>query len=154
MFSKKAFNFDLDTKKLKSVFGNTRDGYKILKREFLSNGFAHRQWSGYVSQDKMTDNAAAQFVASLTNKEPWLAQCVKRFDITDIGKVYDMTAVIHNSAAIKNTGPAVYGTNVVSSSKQTMPGTYSPAFLEQMQGMKPRTSPGAVKQNVSDNVNE
>ena len=46
-----AINFDLSTKVLEDIFGknNTGKPYSDIKRFMESNGFMHRQYSGYVS---------------------------------------------------------------------------------------------------------
>ena len=45
----RAYNFDLDTKKLKENFKNYTDAYKLLENSFKKYGVAHRQGSGYVT---------------------------------------------------------------------------------------------------------
>lgn len=93
---KKAINFDLDTKKLKEIYctaGKPLEylkGYKEIKEFMKENGFAHRQWSGYVSDNPMSKMQVERFVEKMTNELPWLAKCVNKFDVTDIGKQYDM----------------------------------------------------------------
>lgn len=46
-----AINFDLSTKALEEIFGtgNTSKPYSDIKRFMESNGFMHRQYSGYVA---------------------------------------------------------------------------------------------------------
>jgi virulence-associated protein VapD len=52
---RKAINFDLDTKVLESIFKNTIKPYSDIKKALLNLGFAHRQYSGYTSIEKMTE---------------------------------------------------------------------------------------------------
>ena len=51
-----AINFDLSTKALEEIFGtgNTSKPYSDIKRFMESNGFMHRQYSGYVSVEPKT----------------------------------------------------------------------------------------------------
>ena len=48
--------FDLSTKELEDIFGegNTSKPYSDIKRFMESNGFMHRQYSGYVSVEPKT----------------------------------------------------------------------------------------------------
>ncbi len=51
VITRKAINFDLSTNELESIFGknNTSKPYSDIKRFMESNGFMHRQYSGYVA---------------------------------------------------------------------------------------------------------
>lgn len=98
---RKAINFDLDTKMLKEVYCTTNKpleylkAYKEIESFMKGNGFSHRQWSGYISDVTMSKAQVERFVEKLSKVFPWLSQCIKRFDVTDIGKQYDMTKQIH-----------------------------------------------------------
>lgn len=91
----KAFNFDLNIKKLKEFYPNSdyKQAYKDLKRFFKSNGFKHRQWSGYISEKPLSVSEVLDFTEQLWNKFPWLELCATRFDVTNIGKTYDLLAM-------------------------------------------------------------
>lgn len=91
----KAFNFDLNIKKLKEFYPNSdyKQAYKDLKRFFKSNGFKHRQWSGYISEKPLSVSEILDFTEQLWNKFPWLELCATRFDVTNIGKTYDLLAM-------------------------------------------------------------
>mgnify|MGYP006922439092 CR=1 FL=1 len=49
--TKRAINFDLDTKELLKHFKNTHQAYSAIKVFMEDNGFEHRQYSGYVSRE-------------------------------------------------------------------------------------------------------
>lgn len=104
---KKAINFDLDTKKLKEVYCTTNNpleylkAYKEIKTFMKENGFSHRQLSGYSSDKPMSKTQVERFVEKLTDEFPWFAQCVSRFDVTNIGKQYDMMKKIQGSEPVK-----------------------------------------------------
>ncbi len=80
----KEINFDLYSKKCPS------NAYKQMKKFLLANGFKHRLWSGYISKEKMTQVQVAELNVKLWNTFPWLEDCVRRMDITNVGAKYDL----------------------------------------------------------------
>lgn len=90
---RKAINFDLNTIKMKE-FGLYPEGYHQLKRTFQMLGFEHRQGSGYVSKAKLDSDQVNDIVYEITAQNSWLAQCVKRIDVSDIGRQQDLTAIV------------------------------------------------------------
>lgn len=90
--TKKALNFDLDTKILKQVYSEvsyTNAYYEI--RNFLSkHGFVHRQGSGYVSIKPLTNTKILSITKEMNEELPWLAYCVKEFDVTSVGKSHSL----------------------------------------------------------------
>ncbi len=94
----KAFNFDLDTSKLKQHFKNYTDAYKILETQMKKYDFEHRQGSGYVSKKKLSSMASIAIIKRLSKENPWLAHCVKKFDVTDIGKTFDLTYILRETS--------------------------------------------------------
>ena len=93
----KAINFDLDTKKLKEHFENYTQAYKALGEALNKRGFEHRQGSGYVSAKPITSGEILLHVTNITKELNWLSDCVKKFDVTNIGETYDMTDVIRKN---------------------------------------------------------
>lgn len=98
-YSRKAINFDLDTKKLKQFYPckgllSYKKAYKDIKKFMENNGFEHRQWSGYISKQNIDSYDVSVIIAKLSYKFPWLKQCVNKFDVTDIGNQYDLTDII------------------------------------------------------------
>lgn len=89
----KAINFDLDTGKMKEM-SLYSDGYKQLKKSFKRHGFFHRQGSGYVSEKKLTHSDILFKLREIVRENPWIADCVKKFDVTDIGRQYDLVDAI------------------------------------------------------------
>lgn len=98
---RKAINFDLDTRALKEFYPGKdyRAAYGEIKAFMESNGFEHRQWSGYVSIEPLTKNELNEAIKTMAHQFPWLSQCVNRFDVTNIGKTYDMVDMIKNTSA-------------------------------------------------------
>lgn len=95
---RKAINFDLDTNEMKSL-GIYPDGYRQLGKSFYKWGFDHRQGSGYVSKAKLSNNQVNDIVMNVTEENLWLARCGKKIDVTDVGKQYDITALVKNYAS-------------------------------------------------------
>jgi virulence-associated protein VapD len=81
----KSINFDLDTHRLEAIFGvgKRRNGYSAIKRFLTENGFIHRQWSGYVSQSRLTYAEIYIVIDGFLEACPWLSKCANRFDVTD-----------------------------------------------------------------------
>lgn len=77
----------MSTKALKSHYGEKwRNAYKEIKNFLQENGFKHRQWSGYVSENKMNTLEIAELNGKMWMKFPWLEQCAKKMDVTDVGR--------------------------------------------------------------------
>ncbi len=74
------------------------NGYELLRVSFKERGFDHRQGSGYLSQDKITTDDVVKVVTEIVHEQPWLADCVKKIDVTDIGRQHDLTAVVKAAA--------------------------------------------------------
>ena len=95
---RKAINFDLDTEQMRamSLYPN---GYGLLKKSFEKHDFTHRQGSGYISNAKLDSDQVNDIMAAVVKEQPWLTECVKKIDVTDIGKQHDLTAVVKSLAA-------------------------------------------------------
>lgn len=118
-WNRKAINFDLDTKKLKESYPskNWLKAYKDIKAFMKSNGFSHRQWSGYQSEKPMSDTQILMITQMMNIKFPWLKNCIRYFDVTDIGKNYDLTHIFSDKCSmkkidIKKTKPPKEGRNL------------------------------------------
>jgi len=83
--NRKSINFDLSTRSLNEIFGegNRHLAYSQIKRFMLRSEFEHRQYSGYVSTNRMSFAEIYLFIKRLTKTCPWLVKCTKRFDVTD-----------------------------------------------------------------------
>lgn len=91
----KAINFDLDTGIMKK-YGKYPVGYSEVKRQFAQLGFIHRQGSGYVSVHKITSIEVVEVVKELKKELYWLPDCAKKFDVTNIGKQFDLIKLVRN----------------------------------------------------------
>lgn len=95
----RAVNFDLNTDAMQQVLGSKTKGYGLIKKSMENLGFEHRQGSGYRSLEPMTRAEAETFTHNLGRENPWLADCVKTFDITNSGIAdYDFTDILRNAA--------------------------------------------------------
>ena len=95
---RKAINFDLDTEQMRAMFLYP-NGYGLLKKSFEKHDFTHRQGSGYISNAKLDSDQVNDIMAAVVKEQPWLTECVKKIDVTDIGKQHDLTAVVKSLAA-------------------------------------------------------
>ena len=88
----KALYFDLFIAQLKLHYPkkNHLGAYRDIKKYFLKHGFTHEQWSGYHSKEKTTDLNIFDLVDDMTEKMPWFWQCVNHFEVTNIGRNYDL----------------------------------------------------------------
>ena len=91
----KAINFDLDTQRLRNLFGESgrRKAYASIGRFLKSNGFEHIQGSGYRSINTMTTAEIIDVVVALYTELTWLPDCVQKLDVTNIGTEYDMNLI-------------------------------------------------------------
>lgn len=108
----KALNFDLDTKALEQHYPSSsyRQAYRDISRFLQSNGFEHRQWSGYRSEQAMSDAEITLLVTRLNTRFPWLSKCVNRFDVTNIGKNYDLSPLFTDIADVPDLLPDIGAT--------------------------------------------
>lgn len=88
--TRKAINFDLDTKELMKHFKNTHQAYSAIKVFMEDNGFEHRQYSGYVSTGYISNAATTLLTKQLNKKFKWIKDCVQKYDVTEIGETYDL----------------------------------------------------------------
>lgn len=75
-------NFDLDTKKLQQKYSrnNWKKAYKDVRKVMLENGFEHRQGSGYISKEEMSEHDITAIIDNIAEKLPWIDECSRVFD--------------------------------------------------------------------------
>ena len=95
--TKKAINFDLDTKELLKHFKNTHQAYSSIKKFMEENGFEHRQYSGYISSEPMSTHYITDITEKLNKKFKWLKDCIQKYDVTEIGETYDLKYVFDDA---------------------------------------------------------
>lgn len=99
MKSIKAINFDLSTKQLQTHYPGLswRNGYRDVGKKLHDNGFERRQCSGYNSTNELTDTQVIWRIRKITRELPWLQDCVKVFDVTNVtgqANTFDMLPTI------------------------------------------------------------
>jgi virulence-associated protein VapD len=92
----KAVNFDLVIQRVEAEFGEgkRRAAYARIKRFLEKNGFEHRQYSGYRSTSTMTYTELLDVCTRLFVALPWLGDCASKFDVTNIGREFDMLGIV------------------------------------------------------------
>ena len=102
----KSLNFDLDTNKLKELYPNKSytQAYKDIKDFLLKNGFEHRQGSGYISKEDMSELKVVSIIKDLNKNNSWLEKCCKTLDYYDVGKQYNGLDILEkNNKITENT---------------------------------------------------
>ena len=99
----KAFNFDMVIAELKKHYpnGHHTKAYKEIGAFMHKNGFEHRQGSGYRSKAPLSDVEVLDIVDKLYAALPWFTKCVNKFDVTNVGEVYDLATMYKDALAIE-----------------------------------------------------
>ena len=61
------------------------------------NGFEHRQYSGYVSREPISEFSAISVTEKLNQKFKWLKDCIQKYDVTEIGATYDLKYIFDDA---------------------------------------------------------
>ena len=97
---RKSINFDLDTNKLKEIYATEEkkfnQAYFEIKKFMKENGFSHRQGSGYISNNPMSDTDVINFIIKLQNRFPWIYDCSKKIDGTEINTQFDLRSFMES----------------------------------------------------------
>ena len=105
--SRKQITFDLHQETLKQLYPHTepppnaqyyKKAYQDIRRFMTANGFEHRQYSVYVSADKLTTLDVIGLMEQLAERFPWLSQCVNEIDVTNIGVQHSLKHVLENAS--------------------------------------------------------
>ena len=92
---RKALNFDLDTKKYAGKHSPT--AYAEIKRFLQKNDFEHRQGSGYISKNSLSDGKIFAIIQNMSMELKWLRNCVEQIDVTNIGKQHSLLDTINKA---------------------------------------------------------
>lgn len=95
--SRKAFHFDLDEGRLKSLYpSDSATGYKAawgkLQAFLEANGFEHTQYSGYETKRGMSYVQAYKVLEVMQRTFPWFKDCAQVATLTEIGRRHDVLA--------------------------------------------------------------
>lgn len=103
--SRMMITFDLNQEKLKVYYpkGNSQSetfykkAYGDIKKFMLKNGFLHRQYSVYISNDELSKQDVNMICDSIGRKLPWIGECINELDITFVGNEYSLKErIIHS----------------------------------------------------------
>lgn len=61
------------------------------------NGFEHRQYSGYVSREPISEFSVISVTEKLNQKFKWLKDCIQKYDVTEIGETYDLKYIFDDA---------------------------------------------------------
>lgn len=64
------------------------------------NGFEHRQFSVYVSTDRLTNTDISILMDNLAEEMPWLTLCVNQIDVTNIGVQHSLLKTLETATAL------------------------------------------------------
>lgn len=103
--ARKEFTFDLDTKKLKDIFGEksyTKAYNELFEFFCRQKGFEHRQGSIYCSKNILDNYEVLKTVGELSEECPWLVTALRRMDVADIGEIHELTEWITQRSETKS----------------------------------------------------
>ena len=105
--TRKQISFDLSQDALKRYYPHKETGqdsqffkraYKDIRRFMETNGFERRQYSVYVSADKLTALDVAVLTQRMAEAMPWLRLCVKDITVTNIGARHSLLGLLRSDA--------------------------------------------------------
>ncbi|MDB7980804.1 hypothetical protein [Faecalicoccus pleomorphus] len=99
--TRKAINFDLDTRKLKELYPSTspngwRQAWAQIESFLKEQGSIHVQYSGYQSLEPMWTNEVFIVMENLQNKYPWFRDCATSADVTIVTDRYNILEYLKN----------------------------------------------------------
>ena len=96
--TKKQLAFDLYADKKSPIykyFNNLSTAYYHIEKSLNENGFpCHRQGSVYVSEKPLSDDKVTIVLSKVCSQLPWLSDCVRQLDVTNIGKTHSLLDAI------------------------------------------------------------
>lgn len=94
---RKAIHFDLDTATVEATFGkkNTSMAYRKIRKFLESNGFAHSQYSGYMSLRPTSDLEVYRTYDMMKEALPWLEPCAQKIHVLVVADEFDLLGFSH-----------------------------------------------------------
>ena len=105
--SRKQITFDLSQDALRQHYPRKetaqdpqffKRAYKDIQKFMEANGFERRQFSVYVSAEKLTALDVAVLTQRMAEEMPWLRQCVKEITATNIGARHSLLGLLRSDA--------------------------------------------------------
>ena len=100
--TRKQVTFDLSQEMLKKFYprGNSKSetfykkAYSDIQKFMLRNGFSHRQYSVYVSDESFSYDDMNELCNELAEQLLWIGDCLNEIDITSVEEHYSMKSTI------------------------------------------------------------
>ena len=115
---RKVIHFDLDTNALKEHYDKDRpkderrdwhNAYYDIRSFLETNGFVHRQGSGYESADVLTLYECVDLIIDMCKTFRWLKSCVNKLDVSEISEeFYDLTNYVNEFFATADSNNDIY----------------------------------------------
>ena len=105
--SRKQITFDLSQDALRQHYPRKETGrdpqffkraYKDIQKFMEASGFERRQYSVYVSADKLTALDVAVLTQRMAEQFPWLRHCVREITATNIGARHSLLGLLRDHA--------------------------------------------------------
>ena len=105
--SRKQITFDLSQDALRQHYPRKETGrdpqffkraYKDIQKFMAASGFERRQYSVYVSADKLTALDVAVLTQRMAEAMPWLRLCVREITATNIGARHSLLGLLRSDA--------------------------------------------------------
>ena len=74
-----------------------KKAYGDISRFMEQNGFEHRQFSVYVSREKLMISDVNLLIEKLAMRMPWLAACINQLDVTDVGRQHSLIETLRDA---------------------------------------------------------
>jgi virulence-associated protein VapD len=106
--TRKQITFDLSQDALRQHYPRKETGrdpqffkraYKDIQRFMDANGFERRQYSVYVSADKLTALDVAVLTQRMAEQFPWLRHCVREITATNIGARHSLLGLLRSDVS-------------------------------------------------------
>lgn len=113
----RTLNFDLSDDKLKQYYPkkNIKQAWYDIEKYLTSNGFNHRQYSGYLSDEPLYEYNLLNITNKLFTEMPWLIKCATKFDAATVTETFDLLQnylencsvedIISNDVTVKENPP-------------------------------------------------
>ncbi|TQR49845.1 VapD family protein [Campylobacter troglodytis] len=99
----KCIHFDFLIDEIREHFSRDSTPYTQIQNFLEQNGFEHRQGSGYISKEPLSEYQTYILMKKLGAKFTWLDDCMRRFDIENAPEAMDARNEISKSAIKKMT---------------------------------------------------
>lgn len=99
---RKAINFDLNDNLLKKYYPSKsyKNVWRDIRMYLINNQFEHRQYSGYVSINKISIAEVGNIIGKMARKCHWPNIGVMQFDVTNVGEEYSFLEKIENETRL------------------------------------------------------